>query len=251
MTFIAATLGLARSAAIYLVRPDRVRAQARFYAALLPPGALAFDIGTHMGNRTRALRRAGLRVVALEPQAAFWRILRTTLPRDVTVLCAAAGERPGRATRYVAPRHPTVSTLSAGFRKDAVRLPTFGAVRWSARQEVEVTTLDALIAAHGLPAYIKIDVEGHEAEVLAGLSRPVRFVSIEVIPGLTTRASAALDRLDALGTYRFNPVRGEAGTFLFGDWISRAALDRWIASLPPGAKPCDVYARLEEPGREG
>lgn len=243
MSRLAAAMGLARSVAIYACRPDRTRAQARFYAGLLPPGALAFDIGAHMGNRTRALRRAGARVVALEPQHACWRVLRATLPGDVTLIRAAAGAEAGHGVLHVAPRHPTVSTLSTGFVEDTRSVPGFGQVRWSRTEETPVTTLDALIAAHGRPDYVKIDVEGFEAEVLAGLSGPVPLVSIEVIPGLVPRSESALDRLCALGFYRFNVARGEDGAFLFPDWIGRDRLVGWLSALPPGDKPCDVYAR--------
>lgn len=230
---------------IYMARPDLVRAQARFYAELLPKGALAFDVGAHLGSRTRALRRAGLRVVALEPQKPFWHVLRATLPRDVVVLRSAAGAAPGQATLFVSPRYPTVSTLSSGFQQDVASLPTFQPVRWSAKQQTEVTTLDALSKTYGLPTYIKIDVEGHEAEVLAGLSVAVSYISIEVIPGLTERATLALDRINALGAYRFNVARGEEGAFVFDDWTDRASLDQWIGALQAGDKPCDVYARLD------
>ena len=46
------------------------------------------------------------------------------------------------------------------------------AVRWDS-SIVPATTLDELIAAYGIPAFVKIDVEGMEHEVLAGLSQPV------------------------------------------------------------------------------
>ena len=66
--------GVARSLVVYRARPWRYAALARFYATILAPGDLAFDIGAHAGNRTRAMLRAGARVVALEPQAAYSRI---------------------------------------------------------------------------------------------------------------------------------------------------------------------------------
>ena len=47
--------------------------------------------------------------------------------------------------------------------------PGFAHVRWDAETEVEVTTLDAVIAREGRPRFIKIDVEGAEYTVLTGL----------------------------------------------------------------------------------
>jgi hypothetical protein len=41
-------------------------------------------------------------------------------------------------------------------------------------------TLDQLIATYGKPFFIKIDFEGHEANVLRGLTQPVPFLSFEV-----------------------------------------------------------------------
>ena len=71
---------------------------------------------------------------------------------------------------------------------------------------VKTTTLDALIAKHGVPDMIKIDVEGHEKNVLNGLSQPVKFISFEVLlPEFLTDALYCLDRLMALNeATRFN-----------------------------------------------
>lgn len=240
-------LGLGRSLAIYYGRPWRQRRLARFYRPFLPPGALAFDIGAHVGNRARALRAAGARVVAVEPQPAFATFLRATLPGDITVRAEAVGPAPGEAELAVSRLHPTVSSLAGGFPAEAGAAPGFGHVRWDARLRVPVTTLDALIAEHGAPAFVKIDVEGFEAEVLAGLSRPVPALAFEYLPPLRAGAQAAVRRLAALGPYRFNPVRGEAPAFLWPEWRDAGATLDWLAGLPPDAGSGDLYARLEAP----
>lgn len=240
---LSTTLGLARSLVIYH-NPLRLRALRRFYAGLLPPGALAFDVGAHVGSRARVLRVAGARVVAVEPQAAFARFLRRTLPRDITLVEAALGPRETMAEMAVSALHPTVSTLQPDFAATAGATPGFAHVRWNRRQQVQVTTLDRLIARHGRPDYIKIDVEGFELDVLAGLSQPIPLISVEYLPPLPDSTARVIARLTELGRYRFNPVAGEAGRFLWPDWRDATATVAWLQTLPATARSGDLYARL-------
>lgn len=233
-------LGLARSLVIYRSRPWRQARLAAFYARILRPGDLAFDIGAHVGNRSRAMLRAGARVVALEPQRRFHAFLARDLPPGVTLLPLAAGPRPGRADLAVSSLHPTVSSLAGDFPERMRDAPGFGAVRWDARERVEVTTLDALITRFGEPRLIKIDVEGFEPDVLAGLSRPVPWIAFEYLPADLARTQACLDRLKALGPYRFNLVPGEATDFALPDWQDAAGL---AAALAAATRSGDIYAR--------
>jgi FkbM family methyltransferase len=241
--------GVARSLLIYRARPWRQARLARLYAGLLAPGDLAFDIGAHVGNRTEAMRRAGARVVALEPQRAFYRYLRRALPDDVILLPLAAGAAPGRASLSVSRLHPTVSSIAPGFAEQVGGSDSFAHVAWDAREQVEVTTLDALIASFGRPRLIKIDVEGFEAEVLAGLSAPVEVVAFEYLPEALDVALAALDRMAGLGAYRFNAVVGERGAFALPDWLGAEAMHSQLVKLARSGRPGDVYARLAAPGR--
>src|SRR6266545_2207756 len=82
--------GIARSLVMYHGVPGRRRRMVRLYRAFLGPGDIGFDIGAHTGSRVRAWRRLGARVVAVEPQPDFVRILRLFFggDRDVTIMAA-------------------------------------------------------------------------------------------------------------------------------------------------------------------
>lgn len=245
MIDVPALIGLARSIVIYHGRPWRARSLRRFYAGLLRPGDLVFDVGAHVGNRSRALRAAGCRVVAFEPQPLFHRFLELTLAkRGVLLEAKAVGPRAGRMTLAVSRRHPTVSTLSAGWRRDVGGTAGFQGVAWDRNVEVDVVTLDGMIAHHGMPSFVKIDVEGFEADILDGLSVAVPTVAFEYLPDVKERALACIDRLAKLGDYRFNRVEGEETVFAEPVWRDAAAMRGIIAAMPPGGRSGDVYARV-------
>ena len=117
----------------------------RFYAQFVPKGGLCFDIGAHVGNRSRSWSRLGATVVALEPQPDFARFLRWLFRSDANVKVReeAVAARAGILTLLLSARTPTVTTGSRGFIAAATRVPSFAWVRWDARVDVAATTLDA------------------------------------------------------------------------------------------------------------
>lgn len=238
--------GLARSLAIYRLRPWRQRERIAFYRRFVRPGDLCFDIGAHLGNHTAAWLSLGARVVAVEPQPDFAAFLRRLYGRhrDVTLSRLALGARPGRAVLHTSAATPTVSTLSESWIERVRPTDGFAGVAWDGRLPVETTTLDALIERHGLPAFCKIDVEGAEVEVLAGLSRPLPRLCFEVLPAALPVARACLDRLATLGDYRFNLSLGERPRLRFADWCDAAHLRAALDSLPPDSRSGDIHAQL-------
>ena len=174
-------LGLVRSLIIYW-RPGRQRGLRELYRPFVGAGDLAFDVGAHLGDRTHAFRKLGACVVALEPQPAVRRWLMRFVGRSehVSIRAEALGREVGTARLALSRRTPTVSSLAEDWPNALPeRNPSFRGVRWDDSVEVQVTTLDALIEQYGLPRFCKIDVEGYEAEVLAGLSHRIPALSVE------------------------------------------------------------------------
>jgi len=130
--------------------PGRHRKMVRFYGAFLGPGDIGIDVGAHVGSRVRAWRALGARVIAVEPQPDFTRILRLFFGRDdgVTILPQALGARPGTARLGISTATPTVSSLSTDWIDTVATDRSFAKVRWDRSVEVPVTTLDALIKAN-------------------------------------------------------------------------------------------------------
>lgn len=239
-------LGLLRSLVVYW-RPGRQRALKRLYRPLVKPGDLVFDIGAHLGDRTAAFAALGARVVALEPQPVVRRWLERIvgLREGVTVRGEAVGRAVGTARLAVSKRTPTLSTLADDWRAKLPETnPTFRNVRWEETVEVSVTTLDALIERYGVPRFCKIDVEGYEAEVLAGLSEPVPGLSVEFVSGGLEVAVACVRLIEALGSYEFNAIRGERRSFMFDGWQTGESMVLWLSDGAGGASSGDVYARL-------
>jgi len=240
-------VGLIRSLVVYHAVPLRQRRLRRLYTNFAGPGDLTFDLGAHVGNRTRALAALGCRVVALEPQPDFARVLRALFARhtNVQIVEAAVGERAGRASLSVSDRSPTMTTLAAQWRDERARDPVFARVRWNRGIEVDTTTLDTLIARFGAPAFIKIDVEGAEPQVLAGLSQPVRALSFEYLPHALGYVRTCVARLRALGPYRFNWSPGESYRLASARWMRSDELVDALETAPAQRRSGDVYARLD------
>jgi hypothetical protein len=159
------------------------------------------------------------------------------------VVEAACSDRPGRLTLRINSANPTVSTASIDFIGAAAGASGWEGQLWDAEMEVACTTLDALIAQYGEPAFAKVDVEGFEDTVLAGLSQAVPALSFEFTTIQRDVAFRCLERLDALGRYGFDIALGESQRLAFGRWVSAPEMAAHIAALPHAANSGDVYCR--------
>lgn len=235
--------GLARSLFIYW-RPGRQRGLQCLYQPFIQPGTVAFDIGAHLGDRSAAFHALGAKVVALEPQPDLAKWFKRLINQPtITLLPLAAGPMAGFAEISISPGNPTLSTLATEWREQiGERNAGFSQVRWEQRLRVPVTTLDALIDEYGEPSFIKIDVEGFEAQVLAGLSRPVAALSVEFVAGFLEISHDCVSHLSRLGDYRYNAVVGEQRHFQWTEWKTPQAITEWLTAGADGVPSGDLYA---------
>lgn len=188
---------------IRLRNPDYEAALAQdavFYRNLIKPGDLVFDVGANYGSKAEVFLKLGARVVLVEPDRRSCRILRQRFVRwqNVTLEERAVAERPGTLVLHCAEPGSAYNTLSEKWRD-----VSHG--NGGDSYPVEVTTLDDLITKHGLPEFLKIDVEGYEREALRGLSSAVRAISFEAnLPEFRDETIECLQKLEMLDdSYRF------------------------------------------------
>jgi len=219
-----------------------------FYKEFLSAGDLCFDIGANLGNRTRAFLQLGCRVIAVEPQIRCIKRLRNEFQKNerFSIEPIALGSTKGHAELSVSSNH-VLSTLSDSFIDRTTTSGRFYLAHWTHREAVEISTLDLLISKHGLPSFIKIDVEGFESEVLQGLSQPIKTLCFEWTPEFPENSMTCVNRLSQLGDYEYNLCWGESMKFAKSIWRSPESMLDFISEFENESMLFgDIYARLRK-----
>lgn len=211
--------------------------QIDFYRSLLTElrsGDLIFDVGANEGFKTDLFLRMGARVVAIEPDETNQSILRERfvrfrlLRKPLVIVGKAVSDKSARETMWIDGPGSAVNTLSqkwATALKGNKARHTYGhyGLDFARNKTVETTTLEELMSTHGVPIFIKIDVEGYELNVIRSLQRPVRYLSFEVnLPEFRSEGIQCVELLGRLAaTGKFNyAIECEQGL----------VLDRWLSA---------------------
>lgn len=189
---------------------DRTK-EVQFYKSVLSgfrKNDVIFDIGANDGRKTDVFLRLGARVVAVEPDETNQTIIRNKFirnrifPKSVTIEGKAVSDQVGTMPMFIESPGSALNTLNPKWantlRNDEARFSQH--FNFAKEKMVETTTLQTLMSKHGIPFYIKIDVEGHELNVLQGLKCPVPYLSFEVnLPEFKEEGIECIRLLNRLG----------------------------------------------------
>jgi FkbM family methyltransferase len=208
-----------------------VQKRIKLYSQFLKKGDLYFDVGANLGNRIEPVLEIGGRVVAVEPQDVCYKYLVRKFGKKIILIKKGLADKVGTREFFVSNVHVT-SSFSTEWIESVKQSGRFKQREWSKKVRMEMTTLDELIQEYGVPAFIKIDVEGFELEVLQGLSTPIPVISFEyTVPELTNRLIDCIKRIHEVNSaVACNFSVGEGMELGLPAWISVDEMIQFVRS---------------------
>jgi FkbM family methyltransferase len=202
-----------------------------FYSQFVKQGDWVFDVGANYGNRIKAFLGLKANVVAIEPQESCYKFLRLMFGNKIKLVTKGLGAKEETRKFFIADSS-TVSTFSEEYIHAMKNSGRFGGNNWNRTAEIQMTTLDNLINEFGVPAFIKIDVEGFEKEVLSGLSKKIKALSFEYcIPEQLEQTLYCIRLLSVSNPeMKFNYSTGESMQFAMKDWITAGDMQALVNS---------------------
>ena len=188
---------------------------------------LFFDVGAHLGDKSKELIKNKIKVVMIEPQPECLKVLKELYSKNplVTIIPMGLGRINQKIEMSINTKQPVISTFAEHWKTGR-----FSNSNWDKKIMVDVTTLDDLINKFGDPKYIKIDVEGFEHQVILGLTKKSGIISFEFTSEFIKDTYKSLDYLISLGYSDFNFSIGERRKF-YTQWKNANVIKKDVEKI--------------------
>lgn len=196
---------------------------------LVVPGSVVIDVGANLGLYAEIFAEGAKTVVAVEPQPHLAAYLRSVMPGNVEIVEAALSSETGSAKLRV-PRFADGKLGGLDAYGTIEPNNSFSTVNVVGVDEftVPVRRLDDIVGERGPVSLIKIDVEGHEAGVIAGARETIAehrpMFMIEIEPRLNPSSYDVFDTFSRLG---YESYCVHEGRVIGVDRETVADLQRW------------------------
>lgn len=196
---------------------------------------LVFDIGANIGDTVEQFTLISSKVICFEPNPTLASELRGRFENSSVVVDERAVSNKNGTQIFKISNANTISTLSEDWITNSRFTESY---TWDTHVQVETVTLDSIVEQYGEPDYIKIDVEGHEFEVLTSFTKllPNTLISFEWAEEQKSKIESTIHYLNKLGYNMFGYT--EFDKILFDneiDWKEYQNFDL-IESLIPERK---------------
>lgn len=228
----------------YLKNKKQFKESLDFFAQFIKSGDLVFDIGANYGNKTKVFIRLNARVVAIEPQQECVRFLKSIYGNRIKVVAKGIADKEGVLDFYIA-ESSTLSTFSHNWIEDVIKNRDNSNVSDKVLK-MPVITIDKLIEEFGMPAFIKIDVEGFELEALRGLTYKTNYLSFEyAVPENYNSVIKCIEKITQIGKVEINYSAGESMKFGLEEWMLPEKFLRFVHSSEFNSTSAgDIYIRF-------
>lgn len=194
--------------------------------SVVKPGAIVFDVGANLGWWSKALlaeMNGAVRVFMFEPQPFLQEDLAPLVEQGCTLVPKAVGSRPGVLPLYLP--EPKAGNASLHPRRD-----TYFEHQAFTTIDVPVITLDDFASENGIDHIdlVKIDVEGHEMDVLKGAEALISARKVKAI------------------AFEFGSANINSRTFFRDFWDFFAAHDFALKRILPGGRLAEIPRYYED-----
>lgn len=178
---------------------------------------LVYDLGASLGDSTFEFAQFGCKIVAVEPETYNFDRLRRRFQgyAQITLINKAVSDKIGFRDLHRQANGSGLHTFeqiwvdAIGGAKD---------IKWRRRAEfggtvsVYCTNLSLLFSRYGCPSFLKLDVEGHEWNILAQLTDPIAVITFEaILPEFRENTKSIVSHLNSLSSGVYFKIKGHQG----------------------------------------